>query len=120
MLIIKYHRIKPGYLVAMLSLTLISSLTQAQPTVTEYAKCSGILVMAAALTKTDAPDKSSQYITDAEALQTKASQLNGYNKGIYMEMSFDSSGNYMEMLKRGGASKIDFWSDAGYCRGLAQ
>ncbi len=104
----------------ILSLTFIPGLAQAKPTVTEYAKCSGILIIAAALTKSDAPDKSSHYLGDSEELQRKASKLKGYNKGVYMEMSFDSSGSYMEMVKRGAADKTDFWSDAGYCRGLAQ
>jgi len=92
----------------------------AQPTIPEYAKCSGILVLAAALSKDDAPSKSNQYMKDADSLQRKASKLKGYDKGVYMELSFNSSGDYMEMVKRGAASKTDFWSDAGYCRGLAQ
>jgi len=57
---------------------------------------------------------------NAKALESKASKLKGYDKGVFREMSFDSSGNYMDMLKGGAASKQDFWADAGYCRGLAQ
>ena len=92
----------------------------AAPSVTEYANCSGILVIAAALTRDNDPEKSDHYVRDAESLQRKASRLKGYDKGVYMEMSFNSSGTYMDMIKRGAASKVDFWSDAGYCRGIAQ
>lgn len=97
-----------------------ANVAQAAPTITEYAKCSGILIIAAALTKSDDPHKSNQYLNDAKTLETKASKLKGFDQGTYREMSFDSEGDYMEMLKRGAASPTDFWSDAGYCRGLAQ
>lgn len=106
--------------VSLLSQAFFPIAVSAKPTIVEYAKCSGILVVAAALTEDTDPSKSSIYMQDAGALQTKASKLKGYDKGTYMEMSFDSSGDYMEMLKRGAASKTDFWSDVGYCRGLAQ
>jgi len=92
------------------------NIAYAIPSVTEYAKCSGILIIAAAV----GGNKKDVYMEDAKALEKKASKLKGYDKGIYKEISFDSSGNYMEMLKKGGASATDFWSDAGYCRGLAQ
>lgn len=88
----------------------------ASPTITEYAKCSGILIVAAAV----AADKKDAYLNDANLLQKKASKLKGYDKGVYNEISFDSSGTYVEILKRNSASITDFWSDAGYCRGLAQ
>ncbi len=97
-----------------------ANIAQAAPTMTEYAKCSGILMIAAALTKSDDPDKSNRYLNDAKTLETKASKLKGFDQGTFREMSFDSSEDYMEMIKRRAASPTDFWSDAGYCRGLAQ
>jgi hypothetical protein len=59
-------------------------------------------------------------LKDAETLKTKASKLKGFDQGTYMAMAFDSQGDYMAMINRGAASQTDFWSDAGYCRGLAQ
>jgi hypothetical protein len=97
-----------------------ANVAKAAPTITEYAKCSGILIVAAALTKSADPAKSNQYLNDAKTLETKASKLKGFDQGTYMEMAFDSQGGYLKMLNSGAASPTGFWSDAGYCRGLAQ
>jgi hypothetical protein len=97
-----------------------ANVANAPPTITGYAKCSGILILAAAFAKSDDPPKSHQYLKDAETLETKASKLKGFDQGTYMEMAFDTEGVYPKMLNSGAATPTDFWSDAGYCRGLAQ
>lgn len=108
----------------LLSLILLLNLTSikvlAQPTVTEYAECSGMLIVAAALTKDNDSEKSAIYLKDAEELQHKASKLKEFNITTFKEVSFNASGNYIASIKRKSISDIDFWSDAGYCRGLAQ
>lgn len=119
------HRIESLALISCVAfvtlfLLLTPSTASARPTVVEYARCSGILVLAAAVTKADTPSKYKQYMEDANTLQRKASKLSGYSKSMYAEVSFNSSQNYMDALSNKSASPTDFWSDAGYCRGLAQ
>lgn len=109
-----------AYRVAAVLILAISATNARASSIVEYAKCSGILVLAAALTKSDDPEHSKIYLEDASALETKASKLKGFNRGTFMEIAFDQEGDYMEMLKKNAASTTDFWSDAGYCRGLAQ
>lgn len=106
--------------VAAVLILAISAPNARASSIVEFAKCSGILVLAAALTKSDDPEHSKIYLEDANALETKASKLKGFDRRTFMEIAFDQEGDYMEVLKKNAASATDFWSDAGYCRGLAQ
>jgi hypothetical protein len=103
-----------------LLLSIIPIEIAAQPTITEYAQCAGTLVVAVSLLQDNDPDKSVQVMKDAKSLEYKASKMKGYSKGIFKEISFNSTGDYVAMIKRENISDIDLWSDIGYCRGLAQ
>ena len=59
----------------------ISAANARASSIVEYAKCSGILVLAAALTKSDNPEHSKIYLEDANALETKASKLDSGTAG---------------------------------------
>ena len=108
----------------IIALLLFASIPQgfaiAQPLVYEYARCAGILILAISMTQKSEPDKLKIYTRDLNSLEKNAKKLKRYDEEEYSAMRFNSTVEYLDMIKAGRTSMAIFDADISYCQSMAR